>query len=173
MSIEGIVQQKTLSHRRQRVLSNRRQRLLSNRRWRLLSNGRQRLTQSLTLSPKSIPTIIHLISRGSQTVCNRKLSYQDSCTLYKGGTLYLWVVISLLRGRLENLIFAILYTSFGVWHRNHYMLLQRSTTGVCHALLWFPTKAPLTVVEPQHTAARARACRSRFVRAMVDETQCC
>jgi hypothetical protein len=25
-----------------------------------------------------------------------------------------------------------------VWPRDHYMLLQRSTTGVCHALLWFP-----------------------------------
>jgi hypothetical protein len=30
------------------------------------------------------------------------------------------------------------YTSFGVWPRDHYMLLQRPTTGVCHALLRFP-----------------------------------
>jgi hypothetical protein len=30
------------------------------------------------------------------------------------------------------------YTSLGVWPRDHYMLLERSTTGVCHTLLWFP-----------------------------------
>jgi hypothetical protein len=47
---------------------------------------------------------------------------------------------------LENLLSAILYTSFGVWHRDHYMLLQRSTTGVCHALLWFPDKQTLLAV---------------------------
>jgi hypothetical protein len=29
--------------------------------------------------------------------------------------------------RLENLLFAILYTSFGVWPRDHYMPLQRLT----------------------------------------------
>jgi hypothetical protein len=44
-------------------------------------------------------------------------------------TLYPWV---------ENLLFAILYTSFDVWPRDHYMMLQRPTTGVCHALLRFP-----------------------------------
>jgi hypothetical protein len=38
---------------------------------------------------------------------------------------------------LENLLSAILYTSIGVWPRDHYMLLQRSTIWVCHALLWF------------------------------------
>jgi hypothetical protein len=50
-------------------------------------------------------------------------------------TLYPRVVISSLAERLENLLFAILYTSSGVWPRDNYMLLQRSTTGVCHALL--------------------------------------
>jgi hypothetical protein len=53
-------------------------------------------------------------------------------------TLYPRIVISSLAERLENLFFAILYTSFGVWPRDHYMSLQRSTTGVCHALLRFP-----------------------------------
>jgi hypothetical protein len=53
-------------------------------------------------------------------------------------TMYPRVVISSLAEPLENLLFAILYTSFDVWPRYHYMLLQRSTTGVCHALLWFP-----------------------------------
>ncbi len=53
-------------------------------------------------------------------------------------TLYPRVVISSLAKRLENHLFAILYTSFGVWPRDHYMPLQRSTTGVCHALLRFP-----------------------------------
>jgi hypothetical protein len=41
--------------------------------------------------------------------------------------LYPRVVISSPIGRLENLIFVILYTSFGVWFRDHYMPLQRST----------------------------------------------
>jgi hypothetical protein len=41
--------------------------------------------------------------------------------------LYLHVVISSLIGQLENLLFATLYTSFGVWSRDHYMPLQRST----------------------------------------------
>jgi hypothetical protein len=41
--------------------------------------------------------------------------------------MYPRIVISSLPGRLKNLIFAILYTFFGVWPTNHYMLLQRST----------------------------------------------
>jgi hypothetical protein len=62
-------------------------------------------------------------------------------------TLYPRVVISSLAERLENLLFAILYTSFGVWAKDHYMLLQRSTTWVCHALLRFPEQtAPLAVL---------------------------
>jgi hypothetical protein len=65
--------------------------------------------------------------KGSQTTCNRKLGYHDSCTLCRGSTLYPRVVISLLAKRLENLLFAILYTSFGVWPRDHYMPLQRLT----------------------------------------------
>jgi hypothetical protein len=39
------------------------------------------------------------------------------------------VVISLLAEQLENLLFAILYTSFGVWPRDHYMPLQRFIMG--------------------------------------------
>jgi hypothetical protein len=64
----------------------------------------------------------------------------------KVSTLYPQVVISTLSERLENLPFVILYTSFSVWPRDHYMSLQRSTIGVCHALLQFPTKAPLVVL---------------------------
>jgi hypothetical protein len=47
-------------------------------------------------------------------------------------------VISSLAERLENLFFAILYNSFGVWPKDHYMPLQRSTVGVSHALLQSP-----------------------------------
>jgi hypothetical protein len=36
-------------------------------------------------------------------------------------------MISSLAKRLENILFAILYTSFGVWLRDHYMPLQRLT----------------------------------------------
>jgi hypothetical protein len=79
----------------------------------------------------------HLIERESHTTYNRMFGYHDSCTLYKGSALYQRVVISSLIGWLGNLPFAILYTSFGVWPRDHYMSLQWSTTGVCHTLLWF------------------------------------
>jgi hypothetical protein len=47
----------------------------------------------------------------------------------KVSTLYPHIVISSLIRRLENLIFSILYTSFGVWPRDHYMPLQRFTMG--------------------------------------------
>jgi hypothetical protein len=47
----------------------------------------------------------------------------------KVSALYVCVVISSLAKRLENLLFAILYTSFGVWLKDHYMLLQRFTMG--------------------------------------------
>jgi hypothetical protein len=47
----------------------------------------------------------------------------------KVSALYSRVVISSLRRRLEKLLFAILYTSFGVWPRDHYMPLQRFTMG--------------------------------------------
>jgi hypothetical protein len=50
---------------------------------------------------------IHLIKRGSQTACNRKLGYHDSYTLCRGCTLYPRVVISSLAKRLENLLFVI------------------------------------------------------------------
>jgi hypothetical protein len=47
----------------------------------------------------------------------------------KVSALYTRVVISSLRGRLENLLFAILYTSLGIWPRDHYMPLQMFTMG--------------------------------------------
>jgi hypothetical protein len=65
---------------------------------------------------------------------------------------------------LENLLFAILYTSFGVWPRDHYMPLQRFTMGRMpslakvvrgtKAMLSFPgvihgTTTPLVPCEPR------------------------
>jgi hypothetical protein len=50
-------------------------------------------------------------------------------------TLYPRIVISSLAEQLEKPPFCQDYTSFGGWPRDHYILLQRSTTGVCHALL--------------------------------------
>jgi hypothetical protein len=47
-------------------------------------------------------------------------------------------VISPLAKRLEKPPFRHSYTSFTVWPRDHYMPLQRSTTGACHALLRIP-----------------------------------
>jgi hypothetical protein len=56
-------------------------------------------------------------------------------------------VISSLAKRLQKPPFCHSYISFGVQPTEHYMSLQRSTTGVCHALLWFPDKwSPLTVL---------------------------
>jgi hypothetical protein len=40
-------------------------------------------TKSHTLT-KLIQSNTHLIKRGSQTTCNHKLGYHDSCTLYGG-----------------------------------------------------------------------------------------
>jgi hypothetical protein len=73
----------------------------------------------------------------SQTACNRKHSYHDSCTLCRGSALYPRVVISSLAKRLWIPHFCHDYTSSGVWPRDDYMLLQRSTIGLCHALLRF------------------------------------
>jgi hypothetical protein len=78
--------------------------------------------------------------------------------------MYSWVVISSHHGWLENLLFNTLYTSFGVWHRDYYMLLQRFTMGcipglakAVHstiAMLRFPgvvhrTMAPLAPFGPE------------------------
>jgi hypothetical protein len=60
----------------------------------------------------------------------------------KVSTLYTRVVVSSLAKRLEKPPFCHSYTSFGVWPRDHYMPLQRFTTGICHALLRFPDKRP-------------------------------
>jgi hypothetical protein len=92
------------------------------------------------VSTKTKPKPYHyqpnqLIERGSQTACNSKLGYYDSYTLFKGSALYPQVVISSLAKWLEKPPIHHSYTSFGVWHRDHYMSLQRPTTGVCHALL--------------------------------------
>jgi hypothetical protein len=54
-------------------------------------------------------------------------------------TLYPRVVILSLAKRLKKPPFCHSYTSFCVWPRDHYMPLQRPTTGVCHALLRIPT----------------------------------
>jgi hypothetical protein len=99
----------------------------------------------------------HLIKRGSQTACNCKLDYHDSCALCEGSTLYLWVVISSQAKRLYTPPFCQDHTDFGVWLRDHYMLLQRSTTGVCYALLRFPNKrSPLAVTRfPAQTSPLA------------------
>jgi hypothetical protein len=51
--------------------------------------------------------------------------------------MYPWVVISSLAKRLEKPPFYHSYTTFGVWPRDHYMTLQRTIVGVCHALLRF------------------------------------
>jgi hypothetical protein len=59
----------------------------------------------------------------------------------KLSTLYPCVVILLLIRRLENLLFVFLYTSYGLWPRDHCMFLQRSTLdrmscfSVCFPLL--------------------------------------
>jgi hypothetical protein len=47
----------------------------------------------------------------------------------KVSTLYPRVVISSLAKRLEKPPFCHSYTSFGVWPRDHYMLLQKFTMG--------------------------------------------
>jgi hypothetical protein len=92
-----------------------------------------------TPRPRTQPN--HLIKRGSQTTCNRKLTYHDSCTLCKGSTMYPRVVISSLAKRLAKPPFCHSYTFFSVWPRDHYIPLQMSTTEACHAFLRFPTKA--------------------------------
>jgi hypothetical protein len=65
----------------------------------------------------------------------------------KVSTLYPRVVISSPGKRLGNLLFAILYSFFGVWPRDHYMLLQRFILGVssCFATN-LPPWAPLAVL---------------------------
>jgi hypothetical protein len=60
-------------------------------------------------------------------------------------------VISSLAKRLEKPPFCHSYTSFGVRPKDHYMPLQRSTIGVRHALLQFPTQAPLAVLRIPNT----------------------
>jgi hypothetical protein len=82
----------------------------------------------------------------------------------KVSTLYPRVVILSLAKRLEKLHFCHSYTSFGIWPRDHYMLLQRFAMGrmsglaklVCGtiAMLRFPrvvcgTTTPLAPCEPR------------------------
>jgi hypothetical protein len=55
-------------------------------------------------------------------------------------------VISSLAKRLEKPPFCHSYTTFGVWPKDDYMSLQRSTRGVCHTLLWFPEQTALLAV---------------------------
>jgi hypothetical protein len=86
MSLEGIVEQKTLSHRRQMLLSNRRKKLLSNR--------TQRLSQSLTLSPKPIPSITHLIREDPRLLVTASSAIMVVVHSTKVSALYPWVIIS-------------------------------------------------------------------------------
>jgi hypothetical protein len=51
-----------------------------------------------------------LIKRGSQTACNRKLGYHDSCTFCKCSILYPWIVITSLAKRLEKISFLSFFT---------------------------------------------------------------
>jgi hypothetical protein len=55
----------------------------------------------------------------------------------KVSTLYPRVVISSLAKRLEKPPFFHSYTSFGVWHKDHYMSLHRLTMGRMPGLLRF------------------------------------
>jgi hypothetical protein len=82
----------------------------------------------------------HLIERGYQTACNRKLGYHGSCTLCKGLRHVSTHSDFITHWWLENPFFVILYTSFGVWPRYHYMTLQRSTLD---HMSYFPTGFPL------------------------------
>jgi hypothetical protein len=79
----------------------------------------------------------------------------------KVSALYPQVVISMLSERLENLPFAILYTSFSVWPRDHYMPLQRFTIGVCHALLQFPHKGPACIAKISQQRPPLATCGSQ------------
>jgi hypothetical protein len=110
----------------------------------MIQNGSLWITPIHMIYNKTIPTIPyhtiphHLVKRGSQTTCNCKHDYHDSCTLCKLSALYPRVVISSMAERLENLIFAILYTSFGVWPRDHYMPGFAKVACSTIALLRFP-----------------------------------
>jgi hypothetical protein len=111
-------------------------------------------TKAWPIPPHSHPN--HLIKRGSLTTCNHKLGYHDSCTLCKGIALYPQVVISSLAKRLWKPPFCHSYSSFGVWPRDYYKPLERSTTGVCHVLLWFLNKrSPLVVLRSLQVAPLA------------------
>jgi hypothetical protein len=74
--------------------------------------------------------------------------------------MYPRVILSLTK-RLEKPPFCHFYTSFGAWPRDPYMLLQRSTTGVCHALLWIPQqRAPLVVLRIPQQRVTLSPCGS-------------
>jgi hypothetical protein len=114
----------------------------------MIHKGAQRITQYHKVVPKPYPTIPFsnhtLYSREDP----RPLVIAISAIMIvvhsiEVSTLYPRVVISSLLGWLENLLFTIFYTSFGVWPIDHYTSLQRSTIVVCHALLWFPHQRPL------------------------------
>jgi hypothetical protein len=68
----------------------------------------------------------------------------------KVSALYPRVVISSLAKRLEKPPFCHYYTSFGVWHRDHYMLLQRFIMGRMLGLakVVHSTTTPLALCEP-------------------------
>jgi hypothetical protein len=67
--------------------------------------------------------------------------------------LYPCIVISSLIKRLENILFAITYTFFGVWLRDHYMLLQRITKcSMPHLAKRFPHRSPSCTMQVLSTS---------------------
>jgi hypothetical protein len=79
----------------------------------------------------------------------------------KVSALYPQLVIPSLAKRLKKPHFCHSYTSFDAWPRDHYMSLQRPTTGVCHALLRIPQqRAPLAVLRFSQQRAPLAPCGS-------------
>jgi hypothetical protein len=79
----------------------------------------------------------------------------------KISTLYQRVLISTLAKRLENLLFAILYTFFGIWSRDHYMPLQKfALLHVMHCY-GFLTESPSCNAKVSPTQAPLAPCESQ------------
>jgi hypothetical protein len=77
----------------------------------------------------------------------------------KVSAMYPCVVISSLAKQLENLLFAILYTSFGEWPRDHYMSLRRLTPDrmSCFAIS-FPLLGTTVYPQAPFTIAKVSPC---------------
>jgi hypothetical protein len=105
----------------------------------------------------------------------------------KVSTLYPRVVISSLAKRLEKPLFCQSYTSFGVWPRDHYMMLQRFTMGQVPGLAKVVrgTTAPLAPCGPRwvitpisHSSEQCTLLRASLISKQVvlywthDDTYC-